>query len=93
MREQEPPNLSLLKQIKIEFKARLRQFLRSLDGIPFAVRALTAPDGQLVSKVGKIVEGKVVSFAGRNSDKVILTEKGEIVFPNKTAGDIIRPSI
>lgn len=56
--------------------------------IPFTLRALRAPDGAMFRENRLIAYGKVVRYSG--DSHVILTEKGEMVFPNPEAGDEIR---
>lgn len=61
---------------------------RSVADIPFALRVLRAPDGELVHKGEVVAKGKVVRSSGEHY--VIVREDGSMVFPNFSARDSIR---
>ena len=79
--------------LKQQFKARkgmvLRLLILSAAEIPLVFRALKAPDGEIVREGRVGTQGKIVDYDG--GTHIILTDKGEMVFPNQKAGDIIRP--
>lgn len=80
--------------LKQKFKARsgmiFRLFvLRSITEIPLVFRALRAPDGEIVRESEIKAQGKIVDYG--EGTHIILTDQGEMVFPNHEAGDIIRP--
>lgn len=83
------------KEISLGRKIRAYSSLLFHDGlsfiteIPFAIRAMRAPEGELIRGDEAIAKGRIVRYSGKTH--VILTEDDVMVFPNKRAGDIIRP--
>lgn len=66
-----------------------RDGLKFITEIPFTIRAIRAPEGELIRGDEIIAKGRIVRYSGKTH--VILTEDDMMVFPNKRAGDIIRP--
>lgn len=83
------PSITFKKEIKANLGALWHQAARCFTEAPLGLRALRAPEGELVRGDAVRAKGRIVRYSGETY--VILTEEDVMVFPNKKAGDVIRP--
>ena len=83
------PSSSLKKTLRAHLGVSFRMGMRFFTEIPLVFRALRAPDGEIVRGSEVKAQGKIVDHG--EGTHIILTDQGEMVFPNHEAGDIIRP--
>lgn len=80
---------SLKKTLRAHLGVSFRMGMRFFAETPLIIKALKAHKGEIVRKGEVKAQGRIVDYD--EGTHIVLTDKGEMVFPNHKAGDIIRP--